>query len=257
MTISQTEAASRKVRRCQATIDSILEQAGDATEARQALLAAQSELAVAAAAAAEREAADEDRIAKDAEVLADAVVQEINAALAAIAERLQPLPVAKLASDQALAVARARRELAAAEREVSETAERLEGLRARLNGLQVDRTAVIERRMGGSPRDSDAGTLALLDADIQGVGDLTNRTAATLEQQEATRQGAAEQLRAVETRWKKAVEAVWCDSAIALARHAENIIVDCDALTISNGGRRRRWEPARDLANLLHHQLAA
>lgn len=252
MTISQTEQATRRVRRAQAALDSILEQAGDATAARADLVSAQVELEAAEEAAGERAQADEARIEAEAGELTAAIKAEVAAGVAAIIERIGPLPEARAEMQWALGVARARRELAALRTEAEAVRERLTGQQTRLSSLKADRQSVIARRLEGDERDADGATLALLDGDIEGLSDLSSRTATELNRLEAALSEATDRHAQAETRWTAAVQDAWTGALSELTLIAEGVIVEVSGAMRVQGGDRKRWSPSLQVANLLH-----
>ena len=256
MTISQTEQATRRVRRAQAALDSILEQAGDATAARADLVSAQVELEAAEQAARERAQADEARIEAEAGELIAEVSGKVAAGVAAIIERIGPLPEARIQAQWAVGVARARRELAALRTEVEAVRERLAGQQTRLSSLTADRQSVIGRRLEGDERDTDAGTMALLTGDIEGLTDLASRTAAELRRLETALSEATATHAQAEKRWTAAVEGAWCDALADLALIAESVILETSEAMRVQGGDRRRWSPSIPLENHLHGKIA-
>ncbi len=252
MTISQTEAATRKLNRAQSALDKILEDGGDASQARADLLAAQVELEAAEAAAVERAQADEDRIGIEAGALSAAVAQEIGQALAQIIERIGPLPAPKVEHRWALGVAKARRETDSKRTAADATRERLAGQQQRLSSLKADRLTIVGRRLEGDERDSDGPTLALADADIEGLGGLVARTADELRRQDAELADAIERHERAEVRWTAAVQDAWVAALGEMALLGEGVIAECAGGLRTHGGDRKRWEPARNLKNLLH-----
>jgi hypothetical protein len=257
MTVSQAEQANRKVRRAQAALDSILEQAGDGTQARADLLTAQAELEAAQAAAQERAQADEQRIESEAIELTAAVSGAVAKTLTEIVSRIGPLPEARVDARWAQAVAKARRELAALRVEAEATRERLTGQQQRLASLKADRQTVIERRMQGDERDSDGAALALLDADIEGLTDLATRTESQLRKQEADLAEATSRHTQAEKRWATACDQAWCDALADLALIAEQVILEASDAMRVQGHDHKRWNPSVRFANLLHRKLAA
>jgi hypothetical protein len=252
VTISQVEASNRKVKRAQSALDKILEDGGDASQARADLLAAQAEGVAAAVAALEREAADEDRIGAEAGELVDAVAREVSEALARIVERIGPLPGARVESRWALGVAKARRETSTARTAADATRERLAGQQTRLSSLKADRQGIIQRRLAGDERDSDAGAMALIAADIEGLEGLATRTADELRRQDADLADAVERHARAEARWTAAVQDAWIGALSELALLAEGAIVECADAMRTQGGDRKRWEPGHAVAQLLH-----
>ncbi len=257
MTISLTEAASRKIKRAQAALDSILEQGADATQARADLLTAQAELEAAEQAAQERAQADEQRIEAEAgELIAD-VSGQVSAGVAQILQRIGPLPAPRVEMQWALGVAKARRELAALRTDVDVVRERLTGQQQRLSSLTVDRQAVIARRLEGDERDTDAGTMALLTGDIEGLTDLATRTAAELHRLETDLAEATARHAQAERRWTAAVQDAWIGALSGVAVLAESVIMQASEVMRVEGGDRRRWSPSVPFANLLHGKVAA
>ena len=255
MTISQTEQASRKVRRAQAALDAILEQAGDATQARADLLTAQAELEAAEQAAQEREAEAEERVQREAEAMAAAVAAEITEAREGIIKRLDGMTAPQIPTDWAAKLARGRREVARLAAAAGEVRERLSRVDTRLSELVAERQAIIARRMAGDEHAEDGAALALIDADREGLGDLSARTKRELQEVEAQHLAARNGLDSAERRWATTIQDAWCSGLALLARRAEDVITDCDTLMIGPGGRRKRWSPARDMANLLHNKV--
>jgi chromosome segregation ATPase len=252
VTISQTEQASRKVRRAQAEIDRRLEDGADASTARADLLTAQNELEAAQVAAQERQAADEQRIEAEAGELIAEVAGEVSAGVAQILQRIGPLPEPRIQAQWAVGVARARRELAALRVEVEAVRERLTGQQTRLSSLTADRQSVIARRLAGDERDTDGATLALLDADIEGLSGLASRTAAELNRLETALSEATDRHAQAERRWSGAVEGAWTGALSELALIAEGVIVEVSGAMRVHGGDRKRWSPSLEVSNLLH-----
>lgn len=252
MTISQVEQASRKLKRAQSALDKILEDGGDATDAREALAAAQSELEAAEAAALERAEADEQRVETEAAALADTVSTQIGQALAQIIDRIGPLPGARVESRWALGVAKARRETDSKRAAADATRERLAGQQQRLASLKADRQAIVARRLAGDLRDLDGQALSLLDCDLEGLTSLIGRTADELRRQDADLADATERHAQAERRWEVSVHDAWCGALGELALLAEGVVVESAEAMRTNGGDRKRWEPGRHLATLLH-----
>jgi chromosome segregation ATPase len=252
VTISQTEAATRKVRRAQAELDKLLEAGEDASTARADLLTAQTELDLAEQAARERAQADEARIEAEAAELIAEVGAKVSAGVAEILQRIGPLPGARVEKAWALGVARARRELAALRTEAEAVRERLTGQQTRLSSLKADRQAVIARRLAGDLRDADGATLALLDADIEGLSGLATRTAAELNRLEADLAATIERHAQAEKRWAAAIQDAWTDALSELALIAEGVIVEVSGAMRVHGGDRKRWSPSLEVSNLLH-----
>ena len=256
MTISQVEASTRKVRRAQSELDKLLEDGADATKARADLVSAQVELEAAEEAARERAAEAEQRIESEAAELTAALKAEVAAGVAGILQRIGSLPAPQVEVRWAVGVARARRELAALRTDVDVVRERLAGQQTRLSGLKGDRQAVIERRLAGDLRDTDAGTMALLTGDIEGLTDLASRTAAELKRLEAELSEATATHAQAEKRWTAAVEGAWCDALADLALIAESVILEASEAMRVQGGDRRRWSPSVPLENHLHGKIA-
>jgi chromosome segregation ATPase len=252
MTISQTESCRRKLKRAQADLDRRLEAGEDATAARAALTAAEAELSAAEQAAVERAEADEQRIEAEAAALSDAVSAEIGQALARIVERIGPLPGARVESRWALGVAKARRETDAARTAADATRERLAGQQTRLSSLKADRQGIIQRRLAGDERDSDAGAMALIAADIEGLSGLIARTSDELRRLDTELNNTTKRHARAEVRWTSAVQDAWCGALSELALLAEGVIVESADGMRANGGDRQRWSPGRHVAGLLH-----
>lgn len=252
MTVSQVEQANRKLKRAQAEIDRRLEAGEDATAARADLLAAQAELEAAQAAAQERAQADEARIEAEAGELTAEVSRQVSAGVAQILQRIGPLPAPRIEVRWAEGVARARRELAALRTEVEAVRERLTGQQTRLSSLKADRQSVIARRLEGDERDTDGATLALLDADLEGLSGLAGRTATELNRLETALSEATDRHAHAETRWTAAVQDAWTGALSELALIAEGVIVEVSGALRVHGGDRKRWSPSLPVANLLH-----
>lgn len=178
MTISQTEAASRKVRRARTKLDAALASGDDANPARLELESAQAALDKASAAEAERKRATEADFEEQARGLANDVTAEVHAAMRRIFEGITLPDAPALGVELAANALRGRQEAAQAAAALDDAKARLQSLQERHGALRANRAAIVTRRAGGEHLPDDGATLALLDADIEGLQGLIEKTGA-------------------------------------------------------------------------------
>ena len=188
--------------------------------------------------------------------MAVAVAAEITEAREGVVKRLDGMTAPQIQTDWAVKLARGRREVARLAADAGEVRERLARVDTRLSELVAERQAIIGRRMAGDERPEDGASLALIDADREGLGDLSARTKRELREVEAQHLAARNGLDSAQRRWETTIQDAWCSGLAPLARRAEDVITDCDTLMIGPGGRRKRWSPAKGVADLLHNKVA-
>ena len=169
--IERAQAAASRARE---SLDAALTEGGDTHAARERLEAAEARLrdllAVSAAPAEEDGASDLEAAAAELVREASAELMEKLAAFQVPAPALPEIPVSL-----ALAVVQARQADEQDATAIQDHQAKGDHLRERLSAVQGKREALLARRLGGAEEDSDAATLALLDADARGLADLLHR----------------------------------------------------------------------------------
>jgi hypothetical protein len=179
--MTRVEKATQFVATAQADLDAALAAGTDTSEARERLRLAGQELQEARAAQAQAEVSNQgearDRIQKMVEAELKAVTDTVNASLAELASITPPsvtLPAGPLDS-----LIRARLQFDEAKDAMGAHQAKVDDLNGRLRVLTGERQTIIDRRAGGSRNDAeDSPRLALLNADIDGLQGLIERTRA-------------------------------------------------------------------------------
>lgn len=179
--MTRIEKAAQFVATAQADLDAALASGTDTSEARERLRLAEQELQDAKAAQAQAEVSNQgearDRIQKMVEAELKATTDTANASLAELASITPPtvtLPAGPLDS-----IIRARLQFDEAKDAMVTHQAKVDELNGRLRALISERQAITDRRAGGNRNDAkDGPKLALLNADIDGLQGLIDRTRA-------------------------------------------------------------------------------
>ncbi len=168
------ERAEAAVARARDSLDVALTEGGDTHAARERLEAAEARLRDLLAMSA---APAEEVGASDLEDAAAELVREATADLMGKLSAFQvPAPTPpEIPVNLALAVVQARQADEQDRAAIEDHQAKGDHLRERLSAVQAKREALLARRLGGTEEDSDAATLALLDADVRGLADLLHR----------------------------------------------------------------------------------
>jgi hypothetical protein len=179
--MTRVEKATQFVATAQADLDAALASGTDTSEARERLRLAEQELQDAKAAQAQAEFSNQgearDRHQRMVEAELKAVTDTVNASLAELASITPPtvtLPAGPLDN-----LIRARQQLEEAKDAMATHQTKVDELNGRLQALISERQAITDRRAGGNRNDAkDGPRLALLNADIDGLQGLIERTRA-------------------------------------------------------------------------------
>jgi hypothetical protein len=232
-------------------LDRILEAGGDATPARAKLAEAEAALAAAQAAAAAIAKDRDESDRAEAHALADAATSEVGAALAEIVAGIAVPAPPKVDPSKALTYLAAQRKADNDRLALDETQTRRDALQERLATLSTERSAIVSRRVEGDVRDGDGSTLALLDADIEGLAALVGKVKAELAGLDLALAASTEALRAAERRWTGARGAAWLAGLRATAANIEAALVVVDEGMAAH--TERRYAPITvPFANRLH-----
>ena len=209
-TTTNIERAKAAVSRARESLDVALAEGGDTHGARERMEAAEARLAdLVAVSAASVEEEILDDLEDASEELISAATDDLMAKLAVFKVPEPTLP--KLPASLAKAVAEAG--MIDEQDRLVIASHKLKGnqLRERLSAVHAKREALLQRRLEGTEEDTDAATLALLDADARGLQDLLHR-------HEASRPADPTRLNAALNTWTAATRLAYLS---ALKTHAE------------------------------------
>lgn len=247
------DAARTRLSRAQHALHEILSAGGNTAEARarvevaqadrdrltEAENAAAGQLAAKAAASIQREAEVAVQAARQA------LQREIDAFVAV------PAPTVELATAHLTALGHARERLAGALEVESTARQAVNELQGRAADITAKRNAVMARRVGGSASSTDAGTVALYDADLAGLQELIERA----RQQADGPVQAAIQARAAVASCEAAVSADAAQArAVALAQVCqalETALVRAAEALYPLRGTVPAWRPGIEIKHLL------
>jgi chromosome segregation ATPase len=171
--------------------------------------------------------------------MSEAETPNINPAIAAAAQHLADAEIKAQAATESHS---------AAENEVA-------AIRARHAEMEAQRRAVIQRRSEGDQRSDDGATLALLSADIEGLGEILSRREADAAATRAAAQTAVRSLQAarvaLERTENQVVEQHLAAHAEALGDSLERTVAALRDVRSKLGGGRLGWRPKRSLADEL------
>ncbi len=170
--------AEQRLNSADAELVDALESGRDTSSARERLSLAQAELDRLRSELAEIEGQDaefaQEQMAGQAEALVaeqqDRIVAELNRLIAPI-----KLPVIQLPAGPAVTLLQAQARLSEVQAQAAAAGERLKALRGRLSALRQERGQIVARRAQGDTRPDDGSELALLEADIEGLGGLVTQ----------------------------------------------------------------------------------
>lgn len=249
--MNRTEKATQYLTAAQTDLDAALAAGQDTQPARERLRLAQQELREAQEADARAQAAAQRSMQGS---LNQAVATELKAAQANLDATLAALPspgtpTASLNGHILERLVRARINLEATREAQTAHAAQLKDLDDRLHALTSERQAITTRRAGGGGNDAEDGPrLALLNADIDGLLGIIERTRA---QAPTGMDIAATEVASLERRWREEQQEAL---VMALRRHCEalesNLLQAATGITDllgPLGNTQMRWRPGQRL----------
>lgn len=210
MAESKLNQAIRKREQAQTALDLAIETGQDTSAARGKLESARQEVERLEALDEQRREAEREARNEQALALADEVRAEIQAAQERINAQAQRPELLALDARIAAAVLEARAAHDQALASVQQARDRQAALVERLADLRARRQAIVQRRAAGEHHEEDGPALALLDADIEGLGGLIEAAQAETLAREQDVRGTSEVSASAERRWSGEVYRYRC-----------------------------------------------